>query len=58
MNQRPRYLIVPESEPRLSKFARILLYFVMFLLALLYFAGFAYYATEPDPFLDPQIESK
>ena len=55
--QRQRYLIVQNSEPRLRKSARMLVYFLMFMAGLLYFAMFAYYATEPDPFID-QIEGR
>jgi len=50
MNHRPRYLIVPESEPRLGKPVRMLIYFLMLVAALFYFGVFAYYATEDDPF--------
>lgn len=51
MNQRPRYLIVPESQSRLSKPALMLLYFAALMLGLFYSLAFVYYATEDDPFL-------
>jgi hypothetical protein len=50
MNHRQRYLIVQNSRPR--KPARMLIYYLIVLLWLLWCGGFVYYATEPDPFFD------
>lgn len=53
------YLIVEDSPGRLSRPVEIAAGVLMLLLALAYCVGFAYYATEPDPFLDHrQIERK
>jgi len=54
MNHRQHYLIVQNSQPKLGKPARMLIYFSIFMLAVLYFSLFAYYATEPDPFLNSE----
>lgn len=55
MNQHPRYLIKQPSVPRSLE---ILVKVAILMLGILYCAGFAYYATSDDPFLDRQIEGR
>lgn len=54
----PRYLIKQNSPSRLSKPARMLIYFLMVMLGLFYSLAFVCYATEDDPFLDHAIEGR